>query len=88
MAVLREESSDDRLGRRKPIKEVNYDTLDRPADLASKSDGDWEVANPVNSTTGLWYEQGTNSAAENGTSYNANDAEVSDANGLLISSIA
>ena len=83
MAVLREESSDDRLGRRKPIKKVNYDTLDRPADLASNSDGDWEVANPVNATTGLWYEPGTNSAADSGTSYNANDAKGSDANGLL-----
>lgn len=82
VAVLREESSDDRSGRRKPIKKVNYDTLDRPADPASNSDGDWEVANPVNSTTGLWYEPGTSSAAGSGTSYNANDKQTSSANDL------
>ena len=82
MAVLREESSDERLGRRKPIKKVNYDALDRPADPASNSDGDWEVANPVDMTTGLWYEPGTSSDTEGGSSYNANDAKGAGTNGL------
>jgi actin-related protein len=72
---LREESSDERAGRRKPIKKVNYDTLNRPADTASNSDGDWEVANPVDFTTGLWYEPGTSGDGDSGSSYNANDAK-------------
>eukprot|EP00536_Pseudo-nitzschia_multiseries_P007087 jgi/Psemu1/324603/estExt_fgenesh1_pg.C_1600015 len=54
VGVLREESSDERSpGRRRPIQKVNYDTLNRPADPASDTDGKWEVANPVNMTTGL-----------------------------------
>lgn len=79
VGVLREESSDERSGRRRPIKKVNYDTLNRPADTESNSDGDWEVANPVDPTTGLWYEPGTSGNAKSGgTSYNANDGKGGD----------
>lgn len=79
MAVLREESKDERApGRRRPIQKVNYDSLNRPADPSSDSDGDWEVANPVNLTTGLWYDPGTTpGGAENsGSSYNGNNNET------------
>ena len=41
--------------RRRSISKVNYDTLNRPAN-DDTSDGDWEVGNPVDPTTGLWYE--------------------------------
>ena len=85
MGVLREESSDERSERRKPIKKVNYDTLNRPADTATNSDGDWEVANPVDFTTGLWYEPGTSGDAENrsgGGSYNANSSKEGSKNSL------
>ncbi|VEU36029.1 unnamed protein product [Pseudo-nitzschia multistriata] len=76
VGVLREESSDERSSaRRRPIQKVNYDALNRPADPASDTDGDWEVANPVNLTTGLWYEPGTSGStdASGSSSYNAND---------------
>jgi actin-related protein len=39
--------------RRRRIEKVNYDTLTRPA--SGETDGDWEVANPVDLTTGLFY---------------------------------
>jgi actin-related protein len=41
--------------RRRPIQKINYDTLHRPA-AGKDSDGDWELANPVNMTTGLLYD--------------------------------
>lgn len=83
VGVLREESSDERSGRRNPIKKVNYDTLSRPADRESNSDGDWEVANPVDMTTGLWYEPGNSRDSESGggSSYNANADDTADAKG-------
>jgi actin-related protein len=39
--------------RRRRIEKVNYDTLTRPA--SGESDGEWEVANPVDLSTGLYY---------------------------------
>lgn len=50
-ADIEKESSS---GRRSILK-VKYDTLNRTVD-GQNSDGDWEVANPVNMATGLWYE--------------------------------
>mmetsp|Transcript_16148 Transcript_16148/g.44713 ORF Transcript_16148/g.44713 Transcript_16148/m.44713 type:complete len:599 (+) Transcript_16148:85-1881(+) len=79
VGVLREESSDERSpGRRRSIQKVNYDTLNRPADPSSDTDGEWEVANPVNLTTGLWYEPGTVGGAKGGgtSSYNANESKA------------
>lgn len=78
---MREESSDGRSGRRKSIKKVNYDTLNRPADTASNSDGDWEVANPVDFTTGLWYEPGTGGDAESGSGGSSYNSNANDAKG-------
>lgn len=75
VGVLREGSSDERSpGHRSPIQKVNYDTLNRPSDSASDTDGNWEVANPVNLTTGLWYEPGTSGGGNSSSSYNANDS--------------
>lgn len=42
--------------RRRPIVKVKYDYYTRPLD--GDTDGDWEVANPVDPTTGLWYDDG------------------------------
>lgn len=64
--MLREKSggegNDDRIVSRKKIVTVNYDTLNRPANGNSDdpTDGDWDVANPVDFTTGLWYENPNN----------------------------
>lgn len=49
--------------RRRRITKVHYDTLSRPA--AGETDGDYEVANPVNMTTGLWYDANTSYAEGN-----------------------
>ncbi|CAJ1960154.1 unnamed protein product [Cylindrotheca closterium] len=55
--------------RRRPIKDVNYDALNRPAVYSHNSgdidgdalDGNWNVGNPVDPTTGLWYDPITES---------------------------
>ncbi|KAL3932943.1 MAG: hypothetical protein SGBAC_010616 [Bacillariaceae sp.] len=55
--------------RRRPIAKVNYDALNCPAvyshnsgDIDGKElDGNWNVANPVDPTTGLWYDPMTES---------------------------
>jgi actin-related protein len=54
--------------RRQPIQKVNYDTLHRP--MTGETDGDWESTNPVNLTTGLWYDGSV------GRSNNSNDIDV------------
>jgi len=66
--------------RRRSIRKINYDTLNRTADK-SNSDGDWEVANPVNPTTGLWYEPGisrsgggNDTTTSSGGSFNSNNS--------------
>lgn len=65
VAVLREEGGEEaskQRRRRRPIKKVHYDSLSRP--LAGDTDGDWEVANPVDPTTGLWYDPSSHTASE------------------------
>lgn len=42
--------------RRRPIQDVHYDSLYRPLNAKTGDDGNWESANPVNMTTGLWYD--------------------------------
>lgn len=57
VAVLREEASDNaKPQQRRPIKEVKYDFYSRPILRDEDSDGDWEVCNPVDGVTGLWYD--------------------------------
>lgn len=69
VAVLREEENVDtktkkKRRRRRPIEKVNYDALHRPAVYKSSYnsnddedvDGKWETSNPVDPTTGLWYD--------------------------------
>ena len=43
--------------RREPIKDVKYDFLYHPLDNETQTDGKWELCNPVDSTTGLWYDR-------------------------------
>ena len=69
--------------RRRSISKVNYDTLNRPAN-DDTSDGDWEIGNPVDPTTGLWYEprnssggSGDGSGETTGSSGNSNDGNTS-----------
>ena len=40
--------------RRRPIEKVNYDGLNRTCN--KEDDENWEIANPVDKTTGLWYD--------------------------------
>lgn len=59
MAVLREEGKKEEdeekaRRRRRPIEKVNYDFFNRP--LNGQDDGDWQAANPVDPTTGLYYD--------------------------------
>ncbi|KAL3923790.1 MAG: hypothetical protein SGILL_001442 [Bacillariaceae sp.] len=81
VAVLREDSpeddnptsasstaSDSKRRRRRPIKKVDYDTLNYPM-TNKQNDGDWETANPVNPTTGLWYDPNTYSAPEDNSDW-------------------
>lgn len=42
--------------RRRPINKVKYDFFTRPCDYPDDSDGKWETKNPVEPTTGLWYD--------------------------------
>jgi actin-related protein len=42
--------------RRRPIEKVKYDFYTRPCDFPNDSDGHWETMNPVEATTGLWYD--------------------------------
>lgn len=42
--------------RRRPINKVKYDFFTRPCDYPADSDGNWETKNPVDATTGLWYD--------------------------------
>ncbi len=65
--MLREEAGDNksnrpRRRRRRPIQKVHYDSLSRP--MAGDTDGDWEVANPVDPTTGLWYDPVSHTSSE------------------------
>lgn len=54
-------SNEEEKNRRLPIKDVKYDYYTRPIYSSSKNpeewnDGNWEIHNPVDSTTGLWYD--------------------------------
>ncbi len=51
--------------RRRCIEKVNYDALTRPA--SGETDGDWEVANQVDLTTGLFY--GAQASCSNGADW-------------------
>lgn len=51
--------------RRRRIEKVKYDTLTRPA--SGETDGDWEVANPVDLSTGLLY--GADSSSSDGADW-------------------
>lgn len=42
--------------RRRPIQQVEYDSLYRPLDRGAGDDGKWQASNPVDPTTGLWYD--------------------------------
>lgn len=72
VAILREEGGNSEQSgkrrRRRPIHKVNYDSLYRP--LASDNDdGNWTPSNPVDPTTGLWYDP---------TSTTSNEADWAD----------
>jgi actin-related protein len=43
--------------RRTPMEDIRYDYFYRP--LEGEDDGAWEAANPVDPTTGLWYDPNT-----------------------------
>lgn len=51
------EETDSRQRRRRPIDKVNYDFFYRPLNLEESNDNGWELANPVDTTTGLWYDR-------------------------------
>jgi actin-related protein len=50
-------TSQRRRRRRTPLEDVRYDYFYRP--LEGDDDGAWEAANPVDPTTGLWYDPNT-----------------------------
>ncbi len=61
MAVSRKPENDvdmdtSKRPRRRPIEKVKYDFYTRPCDFPNDSDGHWETMNPVEATTGLWYD--------------------------------
>jgi actin-related protein len=58
--------------RRRPIQEVQYDSLHRPLNRKTGDDGNWEVGNPVDPTTGLLYDP------EPWSSLNSNNADWAD----------
>jgi actin-related protein len=59
VAILREdapnEKDDNRSNIRRIIRKTHYDFYTRPI-CNGEHDGNWEVANAVNKTTGLWYD--------------------------------
>ena len=42
--------------RRRPIEKIQYDYFHRPLGENQQNDGNWQPANPVDKTTGLWYD--------------------------------
>lgn len=62
----------------------SYDYFSRPLDIAANDDGDWEVCNPVDETTGLVYQsmrtnptdEEKEEETEPASSMNANDEDV------------
>lgn len=67
------------------IKDIRYDYYTRPicerSSTENGNDGKWEICNPVDPITGLWYNHETTIMASsndsNNTSYNANDIKSS-----------
>jgi actin-related protein len=53
--------------RRRRIQTVNYDNLTYPKE--ENDDGEWESANPIESTTGLWYDPNTSYAYNDNTDW-------------------
>lgn len=69
--------------RRRPIQDVRYDYYSRPIIQSENSDGNWEVSNPVDTTTGLWYDpiKASSSSGASASSGEANTTAAADCDG-------
>lgn len=69
---MREETSGRSRRRRRPIEKVHYDSLNRALGSNGEDeedpDGSWETANPIDSTTGLFYDP-SSSSSNNGADW-------------------
>lgn len=55
VATLREEEQNESSGkRRRSIHDIRYDYVNKP--IEGTDDGNWSLNNPVDATTGLWYD--------------------------------
>lgn len=64
--ILSEKDDTTRGNLRRPIRKAHYDFFTRPI-CGGENDGNWEVANPVDKTTGLWYDT---ESVEGGSDWN------------------
>lgn len=65
---------EDKISHRRSIKEIKYDFFSRPICSSSEKpedwhDGNYETHNPVDSTTGLWYDPEDNGSGRHGADW-------------------